>query len=275
MREDQTRWRIKVAKFDIYNQIIIRFSLRVNDWQLKVAGSLSEESREKWFEYRVAIFKLTVITSLISQVKRPDQVILLFDNSDRLLWKNFFLPLLKDISFSIVPIFKGWDFSKDLIELSNYVPAKFTHINSIRMDSDDLLAKSFISEINDALTSSDFLRYLVFPSGIRFDKSKWQRLDYCDNPFLTYCVQKGNFHNILSINHEKVRDYPHLILNNNKLMWAQYVHGSNVSNKFRDLQSYDGFKSYDLIDNALLNFSDFGLVPDIKDALFNLESFSN
>jgi len=258
---------------NVFHQVVIRFSLRVDAWQEKVNGILSEELRNRWFIYRVGLFCRTVLPSLLSQTKRLDRLVLLFDNEDKSLWKNYFEPLLKDLPFEVNPVFEGWNFSAELQKLSNNISSSFTNLNQIRMDSDDLLSCDFIRKNEDILLNVGGYKYIVFPVGLRFDKCNWQRLDYCDNPFLSYCVNRGEFHNILSINHEKVREFPFFLSAESSFMWAQYVHDYNVSNKFRDLQTYDGFRSHPIQANDSFDFALFGLNSQALVSLFNLEGY--
>lgn len=220
----------------INNLLVVRFSLRNPDWELRAYAE--ESNRSRWFNFRFEIFQNFLLASLKDGVT-PKKLYLLMDFSDFLLYENFKL----HVPSYVVSIFSVDNDHYDQVA-RDIISLHYKNVAISRVDSDDCLAPCYLDSINncieDALSQGANVKYVVAPIGVRATNCSFQIINYPNGPFLTLFAIDYSDENIYGINHENVCDYPHITCSS--AHWLQTINGTNVSNDLLDSQlSYEKF----------------------------------
>lgn len=182
----------------------------------------------KWLEFRLDLMERTSLPSLRHQTFQ-EFVWVLFVHPESPSWLRE--RLKSDTSDG---------FKREIVEILGYEGVAYgTHLEgvlpgrtwlTIKLDSDDLLARNFIERANRESKLGNY----CLEDGAYLDVStmKAYRRHYPSNPFLFRISERG--HSVLDEGHHVVEiDYP---LRTQVPMWMQFHHGDNVSPDWRPLR---------------------------------------
>lgn len=214
--------------------LLTRFSVRSEKF-MRAAHIESESDRDHWFNIRSAIFKSATYPSIKAQKLIPKRWYLLLAAGDEELYKKY-IDLKDDLIYPIY-IEPGDSLSG---KIGEHIQRDFKDKKDMfisRIDNDDALDENFFSTIVHSAyrEKANEDTYFLYRTGIRWDGSAGQILDYPNNPFIT--VYSPNWHNTkpnpLGLNHTTVLEHKHAFVNShNNPMWLQTLHGTNASNDF-------------------------------------------
>jgi hypothetical protein len=212
---------------EIVNVLVVRFSLVLNeDWLRKVYGAPS--NREAWLKYRLNIFNQTLRPSIIAQTKKPSAVYLLLDSQD----ENFYLENCSDLEGIFIPVFSRAGVHYAQVGVLIKETAR-RNVAVSRGDSDDILSFDYFAEINRVISrhkQGKSLLRVVACSGYRTNGVRIQEVYSEVSPFLTLFFDCYEGENIYAFNHGRIREMSYV--KNREARWIQFIHGSNISNRF-------------------------------------------
>lgn len=229
---------------EIVNVLVVRFSLILKeDWLRKAYGDAS--NRETWLKYRMNIFNRTLRPSIIAQTKKPGAVYLLLDAQD----EDFYLENCADLEGVFIPVFsRGGDHFSQVGALIKALAS--TNVAVSRGDSDDLLAFDYFVEINRSISrhrQGESLLRVVACSGYRTNGVGIQEIYSEVSPFLTLFFDCYNGENVYGMNHRSIVEMAHV--KNREARWIQYIHGSNLSNRFIETRNSKQDFEYKIVFN--------------------------
>lgn len=214
----------------------------------KKGGFEDEERFRQWCANRSKIFTKYCLPSIVSQARKPDAWIILFDEkyNDEV---NTALLEIKKYNW-IKPIFIGDDFTniRDQFNksISRMVNLEIPYTATIRLDNDDALSKLYILAtdqylrgINSSELTDDY--WISYPFGVQWDGIDPRLIIQNNNPFLTLVEKTSRYSSLkartaMSINHGKVFENGHVRIPITRFpMWMQFVHDENVSNTKNDM----------------------------------------
>lgn len=194
---------------------------------------------ENWLLERVEIFKKFCLPSILNQSNKKFQWFFYIDahTPDQVkedLEKTFVpYPFIKLLAHH----FDSFNITKELrSDIDKYLGKDFDFLISSRVDTDDMLHKDFISNIQESFNEQEFKilnfsRGLVYhiPSGVSsFSNRK-------GNPFISLVEKRNNgqFVTVFSKSHtDYVSDYAYTEIYLEKPLWCMTVHGLNDSTGF-------------------------------------------
>ncbi|WP_374278776.1 hypothetical protein [Azonexus sp.] len=230
-----------VMQADIVNVVVIRFSLRVKEWQSRLF--FDEKSRESWFRYRAELYRSTLGRSLSHQTLKPFRTYLLMDEGDRSLHEKYlggldFTPIFSDRNhFQIV--------ADDLKRLG-----VVDNVAVTRVDSDDIVERLYFEKINSKIRELKDVgkksALIATCCGYRTNFLEIQSAFHCAPPFITLFRESYKGENVYSHDHREISEMEHVI--DTSAEWMQVIHGTNVSNKLKpsNADSLDKFKAGDM-----------------------------
>lgn len=234
--------RVQQAESGINLYILTRFNVSLPGAREKGGFSDDQKFRE-WCINRCDIFVKTCLPSIVSQRRRPDAWIILFDprferETSKALSAISKYPWIKPVFVPENFIGIRQEFNQAISRMID-PSKKFTA--TVRLDNDDALSSLYCPAIYQYLGGSmletlknDF--WISFPYGVQWDGEEATLLIQNNNPFLTLVEQTSKFEDLrartaMSINHGHIFQHGEVRIATARFpMWLQYVHGQNVSN---------------------------------------------
>lgn len=214
---------------------IIVINIKFNSW--KRAQSLDEE----WIKNRLRIFAEYTLNSIKAQIRQDFIVIMkcreeMFDFTINEAKK--IMPIPENVIF-LNCIKKSSEF-----ELLKELIAGYKYYYEVRLDSDDMYAKTYIDMLYK-YNPKDETEVLINQEGYIYD-TKTGRLapyHYASPPYYTFIYKvedylKGFRYNLGDIGHRNVILLKHEILKGNNFLFI--IHGDNIHSSFELLISYRG-----------------------------------
>lgn len=208
------------------NYIAIRFSLKYESFVKHIASF----ERSEWFKYRAEIMKKTLIPAIKKQDYPPFKVFIFMDHDDIILYEKYL-----NLGGNFIPVYcRAEDLNSTLSNLILNDGEKQVMVS--RIDSDDIISDSYLSSLNRDVLNFDEKTYIVAAKGYVSDLTDIQEIYYNYSPFISifYPVYDSS---PLFFEHTKVLQKSPVI--NVTAEWLQVLHGSNISNRFRDKSVID------------------------------------
>jgi len=221
------------------NFLIVRFSIKTHLYQNQMWANANKKieemfpERESWFKYRATLFNETY-QSFLYQTDPIKKIFLIFDEDDYLLYEKYILP-----KFDIIPVFdkqRDWKatYTKNILNTCS------TNVVLSRVDSDDLIDKHYIENINDAIIKSKKNNNdltVIAPCGKISDGVHYQEILWNVSPFISLYCPHYREQDVYSESHMLSLKGSHVFTQH--AQWTQRIHGTNVDNKF--LEERPGF----------------------------------
>lgn len=184
-----------------------------------------------WLRYRLGFFYDACLPSVQAQRgMRPFQWLVLFD--DRC-GDDFRETVTELAEGTFTPIWTHQVFRRDSFAAPVAERTAATHLITTRLDSDDALAVDYLAAVQAQFSGQDRL-FVNFPRGLQIDRSgAVYRTDIVSNPFVSLIERRrpGTLPETVYVaKHARVRGHAPLRQVRAPVMWAQVVHGGNVSN---------------------------------------------
>ncbi len=212
--------RCAMADFD--HLLLTRFSA--------VLGHHLEPASEEWLRYRLAFFYDACYSSVCQQLDAEFEWLVLFDDRCPEGFRADVETLAKGV---FTPVWTHEAFRRDtfapLVEAIAHQPFLIT----TRIDSDDAIATDFMAAVQRQFDHQELL-FVNFSRGVQIDRSGAVYLcDQLSSPFLSLIEKRSEGRPPLTVfgpKHARARRSGPLREVRSRPMWAQVVHGSNLSN---------------------------------------------
>lgn len=185
---------------------------------------------QDWLYYRLGFFVDAALPSVLSQRRAHFTWMLLLDDRCPAGFREDIEELAQD---AFTPIWTHEPFRRD--SFAEHVAAR-SHapfVITTRMDSDDAIAVDFMARVQEQFDRQERL-FVSFPRGIQIDRSgAVHRSDVLSSPFLSLIEARRDAEppaTVYAAKHARSRDRGPLREVSAPPMWAQVLHGSNVSN---------------------------------------------
>lgn len=186
---------------------------------------------EAWLRYRLGFFYDACLPSVRSQRDAaPFTWLVLFD--DRC--SDEFRADVIDLAAGVfTPLWTHDAFRRDTFAAPVAARASAPHLITTRLDSDDALAVDHLATVQAQFEGQERL-FVNFPRGIQIDRSgAVYRSDIASSPFLSLIERRepGRLPETVYVaKHARARGHAAVRQVRAPVMWAQVVHGANVSN---------------------------------------------
>lgn len=193
---------------------------------------------QDWLDYRLGFFIDACLPSLQSQTCKDFTWLVWFDDRCRDDFRRDVEELATD---TFVPVWTHSPFQTSLMsEIATHAQAPF--LITTRLDSDDAVARTFIERIqHEARSAGEVDRLVVdFPVGLQVDRTGSVYADHLQSNHFVSLVERrvaARPVTVFADAHPKLRRHAPIRRVMTEPMWLEVVHGSNVSNSVRGLQT--------------------------------------
>ncbi len=187
----------------------------------------------EWLWYRLQFFYDVTWPSVRSQTTRDFRWLVMLDDRCEDDFRENVEELAED---TFTPIWTHEPFVRDsfagpVLDLLDGSAAP--HLMTTRIDSDDAIAVDFMASVQREFDSQDRL-FVNFTRGVQLDRDGGVHLaDTTSSPFLSYIERRVPDRlpeTVYVAKHARAREHAPVLEVRAPVMWAQVVHGSNVSN---------------------------------------------
>ncbi len=194
------------------------------------------EVNEGWLDRRLRIFQQFTLPSVKAQTSLPTKWLVLCNPNHPSLNAEL-RGKIDDLSSELIEIMwedwsgkpvwtrkgGGWT-----VNLSAALKDKLEGdwVLTTRLDSDDLIHKTFLQQVQEAATEQD--EYLSFDKGWILKNNRLATRDYVNNPFLSRASCTGTAYDVAH-----TRAAPLRVIDTELRAWIQLDHGENLRNSIR------------------------------------------
>ena len=212
-----------------FNHIILtRFNL-----QYELGNSIHLEP--SWLEERFRLFEEYCLPSIMGQSDMHFTWIILASDQTASAYKTRLSSYSQAYSNIVI---EYCPYTEDIVGLYKRIGKKYVrdcdYLLSTRIDSDDMLAPHFVDRLHSYIHSQfSGESVITFPRGIQwFEKEAIAySISYAQNHFLNFLEARDNIRTCLGIDHTKV-EKRNMIQLEDKSMWCEIVHGTNICNGY-------------------------------------------
>lgn len=212
-----------------FNHIILtRFNL-----QYELGNSIHLEPL--WLEERFRLFEEYCLPSIMGQSDMHFTWIILASDQTASAYKTRLSKYSQTYSNIVI---EYCPYTEDIVGLYKRIGEKYVrdcdYLLSTRIDSDDMLAPHFVQRLQSYIRSHLSAEAIItFSHGIQwFEKEAIAyAISYPQNHFLNFLEARDNIRTCLGIDHTKVEKNDMIQLED-KSMWCEIVHGTNICNGY-------------------------------------------
>ena len=212
-----------------FNHIILtRFNL-----QYELGSVVHLQS--SWLEERFRLFETYCLPSIIGQSNLDFTWVILSSIDTPDIYKE---RLSEYTNLCCRIVIEYCPYVEDVVVLYKAIGEKYigdcNYLLSTRIDSDDMLASHFVDTLQSYIRSQVYTESIfTFSHGIQwFEKEAIAyAISYPQNHFLNFLEARDNIRTCLGIDHTKV-DKKDIIQLEDKSMWCEIVHGTNICNGY-------------------------------------------
>ncbi|MCK0111964.1 glycosyltransferase [Ornithinimicrobium sp. F0845] len=186
---------------------------------------------EDWLYYRLAFFVDACLPSVLSQKgAEPFEWLIMFDDRCSPEFRADVEELARD---AFTPIWTHAPFRRDSFAEAVGERSHTAYVITTRIDSDDAMATDLMAAVQGQFSRQERL-FVNFPRGIQIDRSgAVYRADVLSSPFLSLIEKRRNGElpeTVYVAKHARARGHGPLREVKAPVMWAQVLHGTNLSN---------------------------------------------
>lgn len=190
-----------------------------------------EPAEEDWLYYRLGFFVDACLPSVLSQrgAQPFDWLVLLDDRCS----DGFRTDVEELAAGAFTPLWSHEPFRRHSFAADVARRSRAPYLVTTRIDSDDAMATDFMAAVQGRFDGQDRL-FVNFPHGIQIDRSgAVYRNRVLSSPFLSFIERRradAPPETVYVAKHARARHHAPLLEVRSPVMWAQVLHGSNLSN---------------------------------------------
>lgn len=193
---------------------------------------------EEWLANRFVLFEKYTLPSIKNQACKDFKWLVLFDADTPDKYKR----KIEEYSLSLpqfTPIYVTGSPSEMCSEIvldyiNNDNPKEY--LITTRIDNDDVIHRDYMRNIQKAFKPAENT-FVTFRSGLQYVEStnSMIKFNYIKNHYVSRVERSATAESVMC-NHTKIHKLGRLEIHNDKYMWVEIVHGSNVANAMKRLQ---------------------------------------